>query len=64
MHHRSELFRRAVLEGGGVDFFGGGGHVFVIRYGLARERPGLDILTRSTRQLAAKIVVAQEFFAE
>jgi len=31
---------------------------------LARERPGLDILTRSTRQLAAKIVVAQEFFAE
>ena len=56
MHHRGELFGRAVLEGGGVDFFGGGGHV-VESVRLGACRPGLAILPGSTRQFAANVIL-------
>lgn len=41
MHHGSVLFRRAVLDRGGVDFFGGGGHVG--RIGTAWHVEGQDL---------------------
>ena len=54
MHHGGELFRSAVLEGGGVDFSWNGGHFVDGRAAGRGAKPELVILPRSARCLLQK----------